>query len=387
MEGMRGLVERTYNLRAALVSQVVAFCRILFVVTILSVLANAQISPGALARAHRDLEGPTNCTRCHAVKSSSPDFRCLDCHKEIAVRLQQRRGLHATLVAPGAPSNSCIKCHSDHNGENFQMVRWDPKALDHSKTGYKLDGKHAGLACNRCHNPEKIAPSERALILVKDLKRTYIGLSQSCTSCHEDKHRGKLGQRCEKCHNTTDWKVNKVFDHSKTKYPLTGAHVNVNCEKCHMKGADGMPRYVGIKFERCADCHTDPHHGSFKQTCEECHTTVAWKKTPSLATKFDHSKTKYPLEGKHAQVNCETCHHGSDFKKPVAFKFCSDCHKPDPHNGQFSKRADKGACESCHTVNGFKPAKFGLEEHNKAPLPATREARRCKVREMPYSCW
>jgi len=363
------LVERTHKLRTLILCQVVAsYCAILFVVLV-PVITGAQISPGQLSREHKEAEGPTNCTRCHAVKSSTPDFRCLDCHREIAVRLQQRRGLHASFVAPGAPSNSCVKCHSDHNGENFQMVRWEPKALDHTKTGYKLDGKHADLACNRCHNREKIAPAERPAILTKDLNRSYLGLTQTCTSCHEDKHRGKLGSRCETCHNSLDWKVNKTFDHSKTKYPLTGGHVTVNCQKCHTQGADGTPRYVGLRFGRCADCHNDPHHGSFKQTCEECHTTVAWKKTSSLAAKFDHSTTKYPLEGKHAQVNCETCHHGSDFKKPVAFKFCADCHKPDPHNGQFAKRADQGACESCHTVNDFKPAKYGLAEHNKSAFP------------------
>jgi len=249
------------------------------------------------------------------------------------------------------------------------MIRWDPKALDHAKTGYKLDGKHATLACNRCHNREKNAPAERSNILTKDLNRSYLGLSQSCTSCHEDKHHGTLGPRCEQCHNSTDWKVGKTFDHSKSKYPLTGAHVNVSCQKCHTQGSDGMPRYVGLKFGRCADCHSDPHHGAFKQTCEECHTTVTWKKTPSLTTKFDHSTTKYPLEGKHQEVGCETCHHGSDFKKPVAFKLCADCHKPDPHSGQFAKRADKGACESCHTLNGFKPAKYGVTEHVKSAFP------------------
>lgn len=347
----------------------IEFCLALILVAFLPVLVGAQISPGALSHAHRELEGPTNCTRCHAVKSSTPDFRCLDCHKEIAVRLQQRRGLHSTFVPSGAASNSCIKCHSDHNGENFSMVRWDPKALDHSKAGYKLDGKHATLACNRCHNREKIAPSERASILTKDLNRSYLGLSQNCVSCHEDKHRGTLGPRCEQCHNAADWKVGKVFDHSKTKYPLTGAHVNVNCQKCHAQGADGVIHYVGLKFGRCADCHADVHHGAFKQSCEECHTTATWKKTAALATKFDHSTTKYPLEGKHQEVGCETCHHGSDFKKQIAFKLCADCHKPDPHSGQFAKRADKGACESCHTLNGFKPAKYGVSEHSKSAFP------------------
>jgi len=29
-----------------------------------------------------------------------------------------------------------------------------------------------------------------------------------------------------------------------------------------------------MKFQACIDCHIDPHKGSFKQRCEECHTTA-----------------------------------------------------------------------------------------------------------------
>ena len=51
------------------------------------------------------------------------------------------------------------------------------------------------------------------------------------------------------------------FDHSKTHYPLTGAHREVACEKCHTPGADGQPRYAGFQFSTCSTCHSDPHKG------------------------------------------------------------------------------------------------------------------------------
>ncbi len=326
--------------------------------------AAAQISPGPLSKAHQFMGGSTECTRCHAVSPGSPDYRCLECHTEIASRLRARRGLHANFLGTSYSDTSCIRCHSEHNGRDFSIVKWDPTPghFDHTKAGFPLDGKHAGLACNRCHNPQRILPTDRVELKNKDLNHTFLGLSPSCTSCHEDKHRGQLGGNCLQCHNAVEWKA-LTFSHAKTRYPLTGAHLQVNCQKCHIPSADGTPKWVGLKFERCSSCHNDIHKGAFQQTCESCHSTGGWKRT-SVATHFDHSKTKYPLVGKHLEVNCGVCHKAGDFKTAIAHETCADCHHPDPHNGQFVRRADGGRCDSCHTLDGFKPAKFTVVDHN-----------------------
>ena len=81
--------------------------------------ARAQISPGPLAKAHRSLDGSANCTKCHEVSTKSPTFRCVECHREIADELQRNTGLHATFPRSGPAGSACVKCHSDHNGENF----------------------------------------------------------------------------------------------------------------------------------------------------------------------------------------------------------------------------------------------------------------------------
>jgi hypothetical protein len=334
----------------------------------------AQISPGPLARAHQSLNGTANCTTCHKLSAGQPTFKCLECHTEIAGRITAHRGLHATYGLPAGSSQGCVRCHSDHNGEDFSIIKWNPSAFDHKQTGYSLEGKHAGLTCNRCHNAEHISAADRALIKDKDLNRTFLGLSQACSTCHKDPHHGRLGTTCQQCHNSSDWKAVatiKEFDHSKTRYPLTGMHLQVTCQKCHTPGADGKPRYAGLAFGHCADCHADIHHGSFKQTCESCHSTSGWKRisTPGLTQNFDHSKTKYPLLGKHAQVECVQCHAQGDFKKAIVFEKCADCHKPDPHHRQFAKRTDGGECAACHTVEGFKPAKFGVKEHSATAYP------------------
>jgi len=335
--------------------------------------SHSQISPGPLAKAHQSLNGPANCTQCHTVSTRSASFRCSECHREIAAEVDGHHGLHSTYPLPGPPGAACVKCHSDHNGENFNMVHWEPtaKGFDHTKTGYTLDGKHATTACRDCHTAKNIAPAARALLSKKDLNRTYMGLSPTCTTCHEDKHQGRFGAKCLECHNTTTWKGAKLdeqtFDHSRTRYPLTGKHQTTPCAKCHTAGADGQTRYAGLKFQFCADCHADPHKGEFKQSCETCHNTASWMRS-SFTSKFDHSKTEYPLVGKHLQVSCVACHKSGDFKTKIPFKACTDCHK-DEHQGQFAQRADKGRCEACHTVQGWSPSTFTAADHAKTKFP------------------
>jgi hypothetical protein len=346
----------------------------LLVMNAAGTLGHAQISPGPLARPHHDLEGATNCTKCHTASVRERAFRCVECHKEIAAELSQHKGLHSTFPNGGQPGEACVKCHSDHNGEGFNMVHWDPtpKGFDHSKTGYMLDGKHVGVQCRACHTAAHIPANMRGILPQKDLNHTYFGLTPQCGSCHEDHHQGRLGPNCSRCHNTSDWKAANVeqhgFDHSKTRFPLTGAHRETPCEKCHTAGEDGKPRYTGILFAACSNCHADVHKGEFKQGCDFCHSTSTWKKS-TFGRLFDHSKTEFPLLGKHAEVACVDCHKGTDFKQPLAHALCADCHTPDPHHGQFAKRADGGKCESCHTVEGWHPSTFTAADHAKTGFP------------------
>jgi len=333
--------------------------------------AHAQISPGPLSKAHQSLSGTTQCSTCHQFGASTPTFKCLDCHKEIAERLADKHGYHFQIQMRNPNGKDCVRCHLEHNGQDFDLIHWDPpqKQFDHHLTGYNLEGKHAGIACEKCHAAMYMVGSDRALIKIKDLSKSFFGLSQDCVTCHKDPHKGQLGNNCLQCHNFSDWKAAKQFDHSKTRYPLTGQHIQVACEKCHKPDVPGGPaRYKDMKFAACIDCHLDPHKGSFKQRCEDCHTTAGWKKLlPKF--EFDHSKTKYPLLGKHATVGCAECHLNSDFKKPLPFANCADCHKPDPHKGQFEARPSKGECAECHTVDGWRPSLFGVKEHDTSGYP------------------
>jgi hypothetical protein len=351
-------------------------------------LARAQFSPGPLSKAHSSLDGPAHCTACHALGAGTRKFKCLGCHIEIRQRLAERRGLHATLVKQISDQSACVRCHSEHNGEIFVPIRWDVDVneFDHRQAGYSLEGGHKGLACKRCHSPEHIPASERAKIRIKDMRRTYLGLSPACLTCHADEHRAQLSSDCQRCHGFVKWRPAASFDHAKARYQLTGAHERVACNKCHVREEGPKPfiKYTGIQFSSCAPCHSDPHRGAFAAPCQSCHNDLAWKQVRT-AEVFDHSRTKFPLDGKHAAVACDKCHRSTNYKEAVAHDRCVACHVKDPHQGQFASRTGGIECGACHTVVGWKPSTFVAVRHTEThyPLAGRHAALACAKCHIP----
>ncbi len=317
--------------------------------------ATAQISPGDLANAHASLEGMRNCTKCHALGKEVTNEKCLECHAELRTRVSAGKGYHAKLAG-----KQCVECHSEHHGRNFTLVRFDQKKFNHDETGFVLEGKHRPLECAKCHTQEHIAAADvradRALLG----SRTFLGLPTDCVGCHADQHKGQLALRCQNCHTVDGWKPASRFAHDRAKYRLTGKHMQVECGKCHAAiPADVKTvKYVGLSFDKCSSCHTDPHRGRFQKPCESCHSTSGWQ--TGATRNFDHATTKFPLKGRHAGVRCEQCHlpvRGADGKLVQNFvvrnfQKCTDCHG-DAHRGEFAQRKEKGACESCHTEDGW----------------------------------
>jgi hypothetical protein len=332
----------------------------------------AQVSPGPLSKAHESLEGPLKCGSCHRFGTKTPQLRCLHCHREIAALVAQKRGYHGRFYQRAKGEHDCARCHTEHYGKDFYIIRWPTSKdeFDHKLTGYPLVGGHAGLKCEQCHNASHIGPAARKLIAVKDLSRTFQGLSPACLTCHEDLHRGQLGPDCQRCHGFTHWKPVQQFDHSKTKFPLTGKHADVACAKCHKPLANDPKtiQYTGLSFAACTGCHQDPHHGAFAARCESCHNTSGWKQVRHAPSAFDHNTTKFPLRGKHASVPCLKCHKDANFKTPVAHAKCLDCHQ-DYHERQFARRADGGECAACHNEQGWRPATFTEARHQSAAFP------------------
>ena len=300
-------------------------------------------------------------------------MRCTTCHREIRELVTQKRSYHGRVFNRAKGDIDCARCHTEHYGENFSIIRWPTSRddFDHKETGYPLAGRHAGLKCEQCHNPRHIPAPERKLIVAKDLTKTYEGLSPACLTCHEDRHKGQLGTECQRCHAVSGWKL-PSFDHSTTHYPLTGRHERVACDKCHRPLPDDpkVIQYVKLNFAECSGCHQDPHHGAFAARCGSCHNTESWKQVQLTTSTFNHDKTKFPLAGKHADLACLKCHKDSNFKTAIAHEKCMDCHK-EQHKGQFDHRTDHGECGPCHTEKGWRPTTFSEADHRSTEYPVS----------------
>ncbi len=332
--------------------------------------AMAQISPGELSSAHANLEGMSNCTSCHTLGKTVANSNCLACHTELRARISAGTGLHATYG-----QRNCTDCHKEHHGRNFSLIRLDRRSFDHGATGYRLEGKHATLDCERCHSRDHItAPDVRKNAALMS-SQTFLGLSRTCASCHRDVHAGQLSQDCLSCHVYDAWKPVKGFNHDRARFLLTGRHIQVECAKCHKRpgGPESPMQFTKMEFSRCNSCHADPHAGKFTQPCDQCHTTAGWGE--GAAKNFNHASTGFPLVGKHATVRCEQCHAPSRTTggNRVSFhitKFsqCNDCHA-DPHKGQFTRNPATATCAACHTEAGWKEGKAKVFDHNTTKFP------------------
>ena len=338
-------------------------------------VARAQVSPGPLAAPHADLDGGTQCFRCHEKDTGKAgmDQRCLDCHGEIQFMRAYARGYHARKQA-----QACASCHPDHGGRAFALVAWDggaPERFDHAQSGWPLLGKHSALACRDCHKPALQKSGAVPLLRVKDRSRSWLGLESPCASCHRDPHAGSLGNDCTACHSQTAWRPAPGFDHRRTSYPLTGAHTKPACAACHATAlvnagqdstAHWLPRWKPVPHADCLSCHKDPHAGKFTGACARCHVTSDWKAVNKQS--FDHDQTRYPLRGAHLTVKCESCHAARLGGARPRFARCADCHA-DAHRGQATLAAKPVDCAPCHDVKAFKPSTWPVAEHQKSRYP------------------
>ena len=180
------------------------------------------------------------------------------------------------------------------------------------------------------------------------------------------------------------------FDHLLTGFSLFGAHVNVECESCHIKGIfRGTPT-------TCQGCHGHPglratttkplNHVITTQPCDFCHNTNIW-----AGARFDHATVApgnctqchngsiaagKPASGHPATTeSCEACHAIGGSWLPAMFRHvgvapgtCLTCHcttatcKPGGHV------VTSESCDSCHTTTAWIPATSG---HGSGVAPGT----------------
>ena len=306
--------------------------------------------------------------------------QCTDCHRAENVANPALKNKASRYVGLEA---KCVQCHKDVHQKTLSadcaschdVNSFKPASLfNHDKTNFELNGAHQKANCNECHktsirNGEKFTQ--------------FAGVaSTNCTSCHKDVHQNQFGQNCKACHTEESFKQinpSRSFNHSVTGYTLEGKHREVSCKKCHANHENTFQEFKKIKDISCVTCHKDIHEGKLGQDCKSCHNQTSFLlKNKNQIGKFDHNKTDYPLRGKHLSVDCKVCHK-KDLTDPVPHATCQNCHQ-DKHNGDFANKSKQYPdCASCHTVEGFSPSLFTLDDHkqSKFQIDGAHEAQPC----------
>lgn len=302
-----------------------------------------------LSKMHAHLDKADQCNNCHVAFGGVPPEKCRACHRDIDQRVARREGYHGRVAADG----KCNDCHREHQGRGHDITQLDKRSFDHAQTGWKLVGGHVGVQCRKCHTAKRPNSS----------RDSYLGASTECSACHGEYH-GQAQKtdltKCDRCHGAYDWKQldrDLRFDHDReTRFPRTGAHTKVSCEKCHL----GKKNFGPIKVQGCVTCHQDPHPpGAFgARICEECHVTTGFKQT----NVFEHgASTGWPLRGAHKKNQCLDCHQWERWKPRS--RDCAGCHE-DAHNGQFRGTP----CGRCHKETAFKDLEFNHDTMSRFPL-------------------
>ena len=107
-------------------------------------VARAQVSPGVLSHAHESLDSPLKCTSCHSFGQGAAKLKCQWCHREIHELVAARNGYHGRVVDQKKGDIDCARCHTEHYGVNFSIIRWPTSKdeFDHRTAGYALEGRH-----------------------------------------------------------------------------------------------------------------------------------------------------------------------------------------------------------------------------------------------------
>lgn len=322
------------------------------------------VTPGPLSNPHVRLE--SKCDTCHSsFRKEAQNARCAACHKGVGSDIATGTRFHGKF-AP-ARTGACKTCHSEHKGRAAGLIKFSRAGFNHAFTDFPLTGAHLRANCAGCHGAG----------------HDYRGVARDCASCHsrKDPHRGQLGRACQNCHTTAVWKQVTGFDHSRTRFALSGAHRKAACMTCH-----AGQRWKGLPAT-CSSCHArdDAHNGSRGTNCASCHTTATWR-----SATFDHASTGFPLIGGHAVAACSGCHGAGNANKHPA-RTCISCHaRDDSHKGSNGTN-----CASCHNPRSWTQTSFDHDRMTNFPLKGAHRAVVCegchkqppKVVKPPVTCF
>ncbi|MEZ4699294.1 MAG: cytochrome c3 family protein [Rhodothermales bacterium] len=243
-----------------------------------------------------------------------------------------------------------VGCDACHKTEGWTPLR-EPLAFSHSmQTGFPLTGSHNRVACASCHIDLRF--DEPAVAATE------------CATCHVDVHQGAYLEACVDCHNTTLFQdVEGIAIHTRTSFPLTGTHAQLNCTSCHTNDTGGA--FTAIETE-CASCHQEDYDGArsidhvaagFPTECETCHNAVGWQ-----GAVFEHAiaSNGFSLLGAHDALACAACHRSPDLTPIFSARNdqdCYSCHQED-YDDHHANTGFPTTCVDCHSPDSWDGAAF-----------------------------
>ncbi|MDR3666327.1 MAG: hypothetical protein P4L35_05750 [Ignavibacteriaceae bacterium] len=279
------------------------------------------------------------CSQCHKgnyLPSSLPND-CYSCHTNDYNNTTNPN--HQSAQFP----HDCQTCHT-------QLV-WSPSTFNHDGQYFPIySGSHNNrwTLCSQCHQSST----------------NFAFFTCMSSGCHPqtstvNEHNGVQGfvyaaADCYACHPQGS---GGGFNHAASNFPLTGAHISVDCIQCHQNGYTNIPK-------TCVSCHqnnyntaANPNHKflALSTDCSTCHTTVAGWQPATFAIHSNY----FPLVGAHAAIaTCLNCHNGNYNNTPSQ---CSGCHLVAYNLSQNPKHQIAGistVCQSCHNTVAWIPSTF-----------------------------
>ena len=340
-----------------------------------------------------------DCVACHSPHAAKQvgllkqpqTTLCLECHEEIAARLEQHDYVHSPLrmgvctachdphvsekpallraelaqacwdchdrPEPAAyehqpfAKGQCSACHDPHSSDDFRMLKKSGAdlCLGCHTQNQKLVKSHLGrnlkdLDCLACHNPHGSASSA----LVRNVQHDPFA-AKSCYVCHDYTKEGVM--MCLQCHADILPTFNKIHTHLRGNGEQNFC---VNCHNPHAGDKDGLlPKNQGTV---CRGCHEDTFarreaslykHGNW-ETCTNCHSLHGSDHLAMLKDQPDKVCAKCHEE--HIAFTHPLGDQAADPRTGQGMT-CVSCH--DPNAGtQFTYflrgGAEKGLCMNCH---------------------------------------
>ncbi len=271
-----------------------------------------NLSDFALVGKHTEVD----CKKCHKVGKFTDTLEfssCTSCHTDY----------HEGEFIKNNNTPDCNTCHSLESGFDTSLFGLE----QHELTQFPLEGAHSATPCFACHVSDT------------DEKWRFKDKGNSCVECHEDIHENFITStyypenNCSTCHVNETWN-SVTFNHKNTNWALEGKHLEIACKECHITSTDEnsfIQKFKGLD-SNCTNCHENNHGKQFEingvTDCIRCHIYESW-----VPEKFDHNTTAFPLEGKHAEIECSQCHIAAVETENTSFNYkikkhqCIDCHQ------------------------------------------------------------